>query len=46
MRILARHGADEPFRSPAQIQVFEAEMRKACAHWQFDMYSETQLHQS
>jgi len=38
-RILACHGADDPFQSPAQIQAFEDEMRKARADWQFNMYS-------
>jgi dienelactone hydrolase len=38
-RILVCHGADDPFQSPAQIQTFEDEMRKARADWQFNMYS-------
>lgn len=38
-RILACHGADDPFQSPAQIQAFEDEMRKARADWQFNLYS-------
>jgi dienelactone hydrolase len=37
-RILACHGADDPFTSPAQIQAFEDEMRKARADWQFNVY--------
>jgi dienelactone hydrolase len=36
--ILACHGADDPFTSPAQIQAFEDEMRKARADWQFNVY--------
>ena len=38
-RILACHGADDPFQSPAQIQAFENEMREARADWQFNIYS-------
>jgi dienelactone hydrolase len=38
-RILACHGADDPFQSPAQIQAFQDEMRKARADWQFNVYS-------
>ncbi len=38
-RILACHGADDPFQSPAQIQAFEDEMRKARADWQLNIYS-------
>ena len=37
-RILACHGADDPFQSPAQIQAFEDEMRKARADWQLNVY--------
>jgi dienelactone hydrolase len=37
-RILACHGADDPFTSPAQIQAFEDEMRAARADWQFNVY--------
>jgi dienelactone hydrolase len=37
-RILACHGADDPFQSPAQIQAFEDEMA-ARADWQFNIYS-------
>ena len=37
-RILACHGADDPFTSPSQIQAFEDEMRKARADWQFNVY--------
>ncbi len=37
-RILACHGADDPFTSAAQIQAFEDEMRKARADWQFNVY--------
>jgi len=38
-RILACHGADDPFQSPAQIEAFQDEMRKARADWQFNVYS-------
>jgi dienelactone hydrolase len=38
-RILVCHGADDPFQSPAQIQAFQDEMRKAGADWQFNVYS-------
>jgi dienelactone hydrolase len=37
-RVLVCHGADDPFTSPAQIQSFEDEMRKAQADWQFNLY--------
>ena len=37
-RILACHGADDPFTSAAQIQAFEDEMRKARGDWQFNVY--------
>jgi dienelactone hydrolase len=37
-RILACHGAEDPFQSPAQIQAFEDEMRKARADWQLNVY--------
>jgi dienelactone hydrolase len=38
-RILACHGADDPFQSPAQIQALEDEMGKARADWQLNIYS-------
>jgi dienelactone hydrolase len=38
-RILACHGAEDPFQSPSQIQAFEDEMRKARADWQLNIYS-------
>ena len=37
-RILACHGAEDPFQSPAQIQAFEEEMRKARADWELNVY--------
>lgn len=37
-RILALHGADDPFVPPAEVQGFEAEMRKAGADWQLISY--------
>jgi dienelactone hydrolase len=37
-KVLACHGADDPFQSPAQIQAFQDEMRKARADWQFNLY--------
>ncbi len=38
-RILACHGADDPFQSPTQIQAFQDEMRRARADWEFNIYS-------
>lgn len=37
-RILAFHGADDPFTSQAQLQAFEDEMRRARADWQLNIY--------
>jgi dienelactone hydrolase len=38
-RLLVCHGAEDPFESPAQVQAFEDEMRKARADWQINIYS-------
>ncbi len=38
-RVLACHGANDPFEPPAQVQAFEGEMRKAGADWQLNIYS-------
>jgi dienelactone hydrolase len=38
-RILACHGADDPFEPPLQVQAFEDEMRNARADWQLNIYS-------
>jgi len=34
-KVLALHGADDPFVPPAQVAAFEEEMRKAGVDWQF-----------
>ena len=38
-RILALHGADDPFVSPAQVAAFEKEMTDAKVDWQLVKYS-------
>lgn len=37
-RVLALHGADDPFVPPAEVQGFEEEMRKAKVDWQLVAY--------
>lgn len=37
-KVLALHGADDPFVPPAEVQGFEEEMRKAGADWQLVAY--------
>ncbi len=37
-RVLALHGADDPFVPPAEVQAFEKEMREAGADWQLVSY--------
>lgn len=37
-RVLALHGADDPFVPPAEVQAFEEEMRKAKVDWQLVAY--------
>jgi dienelactone hydrolase len=37
-KVLALHGADDPFVPPAQVAAFEEEMRKAGADWQLVAY--------
>lgn len=37
-RVLALHGADDPFVPPAQVIAFEDEMRKGGVDWQLVMY--------
>lgn len=37
-RVLALHGADDPFVPPAQVAAFEDEMRKAGVDWQLVAY--------
>jgi len=37
-RVLALHGADDPFVPPAEVQAFEKEMRDAGADWQLVSY--------
>ena len=37
-KVLALHGADDPFVPPAEVQGFEEEMRKAKADWQLVAY--------
>jgi dienelactone hydrolase len=37
-RVLALHGADDPFVPPAEVAAFEEEMRKAHADWQLVAY--------
>ncbi len=38
-KILALHGAEDPFVPPAEVAAFQDEMRKAHADWQFVQYS-------
>ena len=38
-KILALHGADDPYVPPAEVAGFEAEMTKAGADWQLIKYS-------
>lgn len=37
-RVLALHGADDPFVPPAEVAAFEEEMRKSGADWQLVAY--------
>jgi dienelactone hydrolase len=37
-KVLALHGADDPFESPAEVAGFQEEMRKAKADWQLVIY--------
>lgn len=37
-RVLALHGADDPFVPPAEVAAFEAEMKQAKADWQLVKY--------
>ena len=37
-RVLALHGADDPFVPPAEVSVFEKEMRDAGVDWQLTAY--------
>ena len=37
-KVLALHGADDPFVPPAEVAAFEREMRDAGADWQFVSY--------
>jgi dienelactone hydrolase len=37
-KILALHGADDPYVPPAQVAAFQAEMRKAKVDWQMVLY--------
>ena len=37
-RVLALHGADDPFVPPAEVSAFEEEMRKAKVDWQLVAY--------
>ena len=37
-RVLALHGADDPFVPPAEVAAFEDEMRKAAVDWQLVSY--------
>lgn len=37
-KILALHGADDPFVSPAEVTAFESEMRNAHVDWQLVQY--------
>jgi dienelactone hydrolase len=39
-KVLALHGADDPFVPPEQVAAFEAEMRKAGADWQLVKYGD------
>jgi dienelactone hydrolase len=39
-RVLALHGADDPFVPPAQVAAFENEMRKANVDWQLTKYGD------
>lgn len=38
-KVLACHGANDPFEPPAQVQAFEDEMRSAHADWELNIYS-------
>lgn len=38
-KVLACHGANDPFEPPAQVQAFEDEMRNAGADWELNVYS-------
>jgi dienelactone hydrolase len=38
-KVLACHGANDPFEPPAQVQAFEDEMRNAKADWELNIYS-------
>lgn len=38
-KILVCQGANDPFVPPAEVQAFEAEMRKAGADWEVNIYS-------
>ncbi len=38
VRVLALHGADDPFVPPAEVSAFEEEMRKAGVDWQLVAY--------
>jgi len=37
-KVLALHGADDPFVPPAEVQAFEEEMRKGKVDWQLVAY--------
>ncbi|WP_224372255.1 dienelactone hydrolase family protein [Hyalangium versicolor] len=37
-KVLALHGADDPYESPAEVAGFQEEMRKAKADWQLVVY--------
>lgn len=37
-RVLALHGADDPFVPPAEVAAFQEEMREAGVDWQFTAY--------
>jgi len=37
-KVLALHGADDPFVPPAEVAAFEEEMRKARVDWQLVAY--------
>lgn len=41
-KILVCQGADDPFVTPAQVQAFEDEMRKAGGDWEVNIYSGAQ----